>query len=153
MRFAFYLFLLFTFASCASEAYYESYVKTSNDFTWSREDVKKFEFQVKEKTAFRLKLKINYLTGFRWDTLNLKYNIDGPSNFHHEQIKINIPMKSINGENLDQAKFDIWEKEFILHPIIILEKGSYTMNLVHDMPEDELACVTELGLQIELEKN
>jgi gliding motility-associated lipoprotein GldH len=146
MRYCLILFSIFII-SCSPAVYYSEFQPTSDDYVWEREDIKSFKFTIDQKADYSVQLKVKYLTGFRWDTLQIQWNIKGYIDFQPAYLNRNILMIS-NGKHIGEASFDIWTIVDTLFENINLKKGDYSINLKHNMVEDDLPYITELGIEV-----
>ena len=149
MRYIIFLLLSVVLLSCSSENYFSESQATSEDYTWDKSDMKSFNFDIDQTDNYDIQLNVKYLTGFRWDTLRLQWNTKRNIDFQHAFLNVNIAMIDPNGNHIGEAQFDNWHTDIYLTNNIHLKKGNYTINVKHNMAEDILPYVTDIGITIE----
>lgn len=143
------VFLSLLLISCTSDKYHSEFQLTSEDYTWEKNDVKSFTFSVDEVTPYNINISVRYLTGLRWDTLRLQWNLQKSNETLVTFSSIEIPVIDQNGKHIGEANFDIWQTENCLKEKINLEKGDYTIRIKHCMPEEILPYITEIGIELD----
>jgi gliding motility-associated lipoprotein GldH len=146
-----YLSLIFiaAFISCSTDNHFSEYQQTSDTYTWHKSDVKKFHFTAEKSEIFSIELHIKYLTGLMWDTLYLNWKISDISNPQKNFESIKTPVTDENGMHIGTPQFDTWHTQILLTDSISLNKGEYEISLKHDMVEEILPFVSEVGIVID----
>ncbi len=143
------LCFIISITSCSDSHYYEESIPTSDEYVWYRTQGKDFNFSINNTAKFNVYVKINYITGIRWDTLFLDCKLTSIPKSLTKTIPLKIPIKDFYGEYLGDPELDVWTTRKKLISNEVLTKGNYQISIIHSMAEDTLPYITEVGLELD----
>ncbi len=121
------------------------------DMKWFKGDIKKFNVDIKEPGNY------NIIFAFRYATLypyrNIKITITKKQPNGKEYTK-NAEFQVVDDENnyIGDVAGDIWDLENVISENEKLEKGKYEFEIEHNMDNDPVIVVMEIGLIIRKSK-
>jgi len=134
--------------SCQPEG--RTYVKhqtLSADLAWMKEDVKSFEIPIEDTSkVYAMSLAYRYANGYQFDRLVVHLTEKSPSGVVTENERT-IKIRDVAGNYIGEPGYDIWDCEEIIDtPKRFDEKGNYSYQISHKMPQDQLHFGMEIGL-------
>ena len=119
----------------------------SIDLEWLKADSREFKVPVTDNSlTYDLSLSFRYATGFAYQVAKVKVTETSPSG--KETIKeYDLKVREENGDYVGEPGYDIWDSEHTVEPNKKYEEtGTYTYVIQHNMPEDPLNMVMEIGV-------
>ncbi len=129
---------------------YVNYKDLSPGLKWLSEDVREFEVPVENTDmTYNMILSFRYVSGFSHEVLKVKVteiSPDGNESVQTYELKI----RDKNGDYIGDPALEIWDSEHLVEKNKkYKERGVYTYRIKHDMPDDPLTSVLEIGLILE----
>ncbi|MBL4624104.1 MAG: gliding motility lipoprotein GldH [Flavobacteriales bacterium] len=145
--------LLFSFItlclfSCQPEnRVFIEHQELSPDIEWIKKDTREFKVPVEDKgLVYNLSLSFRYATGYAYQVAKVKVTETSPSG--KETVnKYELKVRDANGDYIGDPGFDIWDSEHLVESDKKFEEtGTYRYVIEHNMPEDPLNMVMEIGI-------
>ena len=137
--------------ACHSGQLYKRAI-TLPDSVWNSGDRVRFVVPVNkppEKAA--LSLFFRYATAFQYNSLKVKCTIYSPDNSIVVEETMDLPFRTEEGEVEGVGFANVWDIDFVLlkSTDIFSQKGHYTIEISHAMPEKQVFFIGEVGLLLE----
>jgi len=143
------LVLVFLFASCSSDVVFEEYQTTSDNITWTKNDVKNFSFSIEEEGNYDIYFMLRYVTGYPWDIAHIAVEMDDVEKKNSVQELFTFQLKDEEGNPLGDPSFDLWDIKQKYALDTLLREGVYYISIQHAMAIEPFPYVMELGVRVE----
>lgn len=148
------LFTAAIFVACTPEnRVYKDRQDLSPNIEWVKDDVKTFEFEIKDKKpSHTLTLELRFISGYPFNDAKVKAKFIAPSG--ESKVKnYQITIKDENGEYLGNPGLDLWDiAQVVDEDLNFKEEGKYKVEFTHSMPIDPYPYVMDLGVIIDQNK-
>ncbi len=143
--------IVFGLFSCQPEGrVYVNHEKLSPDLEWKKEDKPSFEVPIAEAgSVYNMSLTFRYATGYQFPIVKVLVYETSPSG-KESIMEYELQVKDADGNYVGEPGLDIWDSEHMISPKRKFdEAGTYTFNVVHNMPQDPLNYAMELGVVLD----
>ncbi|MFW5821552.1 MAG: hypothetical protein ACOCWA_09685 [Bacteroidota bacterium] len=143
------LFLLtFSLFSCQpGNREYINHKDLSPGLKWVKEDVREFEVPVENTdVAYDMLLSFRYASGFSHQFLKVKVTEVSPDG--NERVETyDLKIRDDQGNYIGDPALEIWDSEHLIEKNKKYgASGIYTYRIEHNMPDDPVTSVMEIGL-------
>ncbi len=140
-------------ATCQPEnRVYIEHQELSPDFEWLQKDKRTFKVPVKSTLDYNLSLSFRYTTGYQYEVGRVKVTETSPSGVV-QVYEYDLKVREANGDYIGNPGLDIWDSEHVVAANKKYEEtGTYTYILEHNMPQDPMTFVMEIGVVLDLVK-
>ena len=136
------------FIACQpEERIYVEHQELSPRLEWLKKDERVFKVPIKDNNiAYNMSLSFRYVSGFQHQFAKVKVTETSPSG--KETVnKYDLKVREDNGDYIGDPGYEIWDSEHIVESNKKYEEtGSYTYVIEHNMPDDPLNYVMEIGM-------
>jgi len=148
MRIISLFFALLFLAACKPNRVYEEHRGVA-DLKWERSDVKAFEFEIPDTNVhYKMYAAIRYIQGFPFKDLNVQVELSSPAG-KKIQRDLQITIRNSAGYIGDGAG-DYWDLEYLFDKDFTFEEaGKYQLEIKHQMTNDPVVLVNEVGFVLE----
>ncbi|MGB1207059.1 MAG: gliding motility lipoprotein GldH [Chitinophagales bacterium] len=150
-RIALMLFVLMLTTAC-SMSIYRKFIKIPSAI-WNKENKVVFKVEIDEPLTnvdVMLAARVDHAYQFR--NLKTKVTQTTPKN-DSKTMNIDMPIKDETGKHLGSGTANLWDVEMkILENVNFAEIGTYEFEVQHDMAEERLILVVDVGLIIKESK-
>jgi gliding motility-associated lipoprotein GldH len=124
----------------------------SPDFEWLKKDKRSFTVPVKSGVDYNLSLSFRYTTGYQYKVGRVKVTETSPSGAI-QVYEYDLKVREANGDYIGDPGLDIWDSEHVVATNKqYKETGNYTYILEHNMPQDPMNFVMEIGVILDVVK-
>ena len=126
---------------------YVKHQDLSPQLEWLKKDTREFKVPIKDiNIAYNMSLSFRYVFGYQYQFVKVKVTETSPSG--KETVKeYDLKVREDNGDYIGKAGLDIWDSDHLIEPNKKYEEaGSYTYVIEHNMPNDPLTFVMEIGI-------
>jgi len=142
------LLLLFAFASCNKFTIRKTIVDFP-DNRWQQNDVKSFEFDVKEDMDADIAILFSHVEDPQYDGVPLKVTIEAPSG-DKENIAVMFRLKDASGKEYSDCVGDVCDLTTVIKEAMPLKKGKYIFTLQNSFSKrNYLPNVLAVGISLE----
>ena len=129
------------------ERVYVKHKELSPGLEWLKKDVREFKVPVEDNSiAYNMSLSFRYVNGYQYQVAKVKVTETSPSG-KETASEYDLKVREDNGDYIGEAGYDIWDSEHLVEPGKKYEEtGSYTYLIEHNMPNDPLNFVMEIGV-------
>lgn len=148
IRFLTILAITIGLISCQTEGrIYEEHQELSPQLEWLKKDAREFKVLIKDNSiAYNLSLSFRYVYGYKYQVVKVNVTETSPSG-KETVSEYDLKVREDNGDYIGEAGYDIWDSEHLVEPGKKYEEtGSYTYIIEHNMPNDPLNFVMEIGV-------
>lgn len=134
--------------SCTPEGQiYNEHQDLSPEMTWKKKDSRKFEVAVEDiSTNYEMSLSFRYAEGFPQKVMKVQVTETSPSG-EIAEFEYDLKVREDNGDYIGEGSLDIWDSEHVVEKAKKYEeKGTYTYVIKHNMPQDPVQLVMEIGV-------
>lgn len=151
-----YFFLLITcvslsyfLVSCNDTAVYDEYKNIKNN-SWDYSDSLKYEVDIKDTaTHYSLFVNVRHNFYFDWRNVWVKIITVYPNN-KTEVSSVNLPLSESDGKWFGKCSGDICDIRIgIQQNAVFPQVGKYKFIIVHDMRQNPLPKIMDVGLRVE----
>ena len=138
----------FTLISCTPEGQiYNEHQDLSPEMEWLKKDSRKFEVPIEDNSsAYEMSLSFRYAEGFPYNVAKVKVTETSPSG-KVEEFEYDLKVREDNGDYIGEGSLDIWDSEHVVEKAKKYEEtGTYTYVIEHNMPQDPMQLVMEIGI-------
>jgi gliding motility-associated lipoprotein GldH len=153
MRLLTILTILLSLSACKPGRVYIEHKELSPNFQWLKKDIREFKVPVEDNIIeYNMSLSFRYVYGYQFQVAKVKVTETSPSG--KEIVKdYDLKVKGDKGEYIGDAGYDIWDSEHLVEPNKKYEEiGIYTYVIEHNMVNDPLNFVMEIGLILDIVK-
>ena len=139
--------------SCQPEGrVYVEHQELSPELQWLQEDVREFKVPIADDSiAYDMSLSFRYINGFPYKLMKVKVTETSPSGV--ELVKeYDLTVREENGDYIGEAGGDIWDSEHLIEPNKKYEIGTYTYVIEHNMENNPVVSVMEIGVVLDKTK-
>ena len=144
--------LLFTFTACNKNRIFHE-VKKFENFKWDKPDKIHFETSIEQiDNQYDLFLNLRYIVGFPYKFLHLNIEITDPDG----KIKTNeLSIQIISDEKkyIGDGAGSYWDIDYPIPEYPFDKKGNYKISIAHEMNENTLNWINEIGISIIAKEN
>ena len=135
-------------SSCGGNAIYKEYVSLPG-YVWSKSNTVVLNATLdKAVPNANVFINVRYGTAYPFESLVVALKTTTPSKKSSTQ-SYTIPLRDANDKNLGSGMGDMWDVPFIVAKNTALEAGTYTYELSHQMPDDDIPMLVDMGIQID----
>ena len=146
-RIALMLFVL-TLTTACSMSIYRKFVEIPSAI-WNKNNKIVFKVEIDEPLTnvdVLLAARVDHAYQFRNFKMNVKQT--SPKN-ESKTMNVDMPIKDETGKHLGSGTANLWDVEFkMLEKVDFSEKGTYEFEVQHDMTEEKVILVVDVGLII-----
>lgn len=141
-------FLVVLLASCGSDAVYKEYVSLPG-YVWSKNNTVVLKAALdKPLPNANVFINVRYGTAYPFESLVVVLKTTNPAQ-KTDTHNYTIPLRDANDKNLGSGMGDMWDVQFPIGKNIALEQGTYTYELSHQMPDNDIPMLVDMGIQID----
>lgn len=143
-----WLLVLCCLAACNSHTVYKEYVSLPG-YVWERSNALQLTANVEQALPrANVWLNVRCGTAYPYANLDLQLTTTAPNQAPHSQA-ISVPLRDANDKNLGSGMGDMWDVAYPLATNVSLPQGTYTYQLRHNMPNDQVLMLVDVGIQID----
>ncbi|MBL4651905.1 MAG: gliding motility lipoprotein GldH [Flavobacteriales bacterium] len=144
----FFLFISISLLACQPEnRVFIEHKDLSPDLEWLKTDTREFKVPVTDNSlTYDLSLSFRYASGYAYQYAKVQVTETSPSG-KEITSEYDLKVREANGDYIGDPGFDIWDSEHLIVPNKkYQETGTYTYIIEHNMPENPLNMVMEIGI-------
>ena len=145
MKYLYALSLLLLVSSCGLLWEYRS-LHEFEDYTWAKNDVQRFEFEIQEEGLYDVILLLRHVYGFPFSQLDLSLQMNGEVLSVDRNIA--VPIIGSDKKYLGRGSGDLWDVDYIVLDNQNLTPGTYTITVAHLMSQEDLKLLMQLGIMV-----
>ena len=134
-----FIAILISFSSCNDTVFSDR--KNFDDYIWDKNNKASFNFEIKEKSHYRITLTLRYIVGYPYRNINMNFAVNGK--IYPLQVNIIDENNQYTGEIMG----DLADKEIVVVQDTILPKGNYKITISQSMT-NKLPFVDDVGVEI-----
>ena len=141
--------LLLLLTSCNKTAIYEKY-QPVKDYVWQLQDAKSFQLDIKEAgKRYNLYISVRHSDEYLHSNLWVQLQTRKPGNKIESQ-RFALTLAEQDGRWLGATLGSIYDSRFlVIKDLLIPEKGLYNFVLQHDMRQDVVVGIMDVGIRVE----
>lgn len=137
--------------SCQPEGQiYNEHQELSPRLEWLKQDTREFKVPIEDiSSIYNLSLSFRYLNGYEHKTVKVKVTETSPGG--KETVKeFDLKVREDNGDYIGEFAYEIWDSEHLVEPNKkYQETGTFTYLFEHNMADDPVKQVMEIGMVLE----
>lgn len=139
-------------ASCNEAVVFSESDRNFDDNRWITEDIKKFEFEIKQDIASAdIFVEFSHIYEPQYDDVPVVIEIKS-SHGETERIAVLLELKDSSGKDITECLGDICDLRQLVKDNASLPKGNYTITIQNKFPSQYLPNVLGIGIRVENQK-
>lgn len=139
---------MISLAACQPEGrVYIEHQELSPQLEWLKNDVREFKVPIEDNSqAYNMSLSFRYINGYQYQVAIVKVTETTPGGIETTK-EYELKVREDNGDYIGEPGLEIWDSEHLIEPNKTYEEtGTYTYVIEHNMPDDPLNFVMEIGV-------
>jgi len=132
---------------------YIEHQELSPGLEWLKKDTREFKVPIEDNSiSYNMSLSFRYVTGFQDNFVKVKVTETSPSG--KEIVKeYDLKVREENGDYIGEAGYEIWDSNHLIELNVKYDElGLYKYVIEHNMPNDPVSNVMEIGVILEKSK-